>query len=384
MFLFGLLAAILGNCAIGTGQTLQKYALNHLASLTYLPRRRPNPATGIVPHAPAIPIATRLRNRTWLTGLLMTYLGEACGNWIALSFVSAAVVTPLGIVAVIVNAVLANRYLGEQVGRRQRRGYALVALGVLVVLIAAPKQAAGAEYTETSGEVLRECCGTRSFFMGLGILISAAGAVMTVLLNAARAGHSGFMRKSRAIGGKNADLYLHVAVCSLLGGITITCGKILSVLARLQATQRSLSIPAAEVVATTVSKNATATISASDTTIPAHVASNASAVFPLFCILVLLVCSIIATEYFRQQAYARYPVSRFQPLMYAGVNGCAVLSNVILFHELPTTSAFLRFFVLFGCGMTIISMGLKIAQKDDGPGAFNNVSSVPVKTARRA
>ncbi|KAI8591736.1 magnesium transporter [Geranomyces variabilis] len=301
---------------------------------------------------------TRVRDRSWVIGVLLTYLGEACGNWVALSFVSAAVVTPLGIVAVIVNAVLANRYCGERFGRSQVQGYVVVAAGVLIVLFAAPKDNPGASYAGTSTrDVLNDCCATRSFALGLGLLVSVAASMVAVLLAVTHGSNATLIRKSKASAGKHF-MALHVLACSVLGGITISCGKVLSIIARKQA----------EGVA--------------DSKAPAvpH-SSAASAVFPLICILALLVVSIAATEYVRQQAYARYPVSRFQPLVYAGINGVAVLSSVILFRELPTAAAFLRFAALFAVGMTVIVTGLKIAQGRSAPTLQKGGAAM--KTARR-
>jgi uncharacterized membrane protein len=58
--------------------------------------------------------------------------GEICGNWLALSLASAAVVTPMGIMSVVVNAVLAQRFLGEVVGREKRRGYYAIMVRPLI------------------------------------------------------------------------------------------------------------------------------------------------------------------------------------------------------------------------------------------------------------
>ena len=45
----------------------------------------------------------------------MTVIGEVFGNWAALSYLSPAAVTPLGAVSVIVNAILARRWLSETI-----------------------------------------------------------------------------------------------------------------------------------------------------------------------------------------------------------------------------------------------------------------------------
>eukprot|EP00842_Homolaphlyctis_polyrhiza_P000465 jgi/Hompol1/1419/HPOL_005518-RA len=80
----------------------------------------------------------RFKDRWLVLGLIMAYTGEI-GNWIALSLTSATLVTPLGIISVITNMFLAERYLGEHVTKKQRRGYLLALIGVLGILISAPK-----------------------------------------------------------------------------------------------------------------------------------------------------------------------------------------------------------------------------------------------------
>ena len=97
MYILGLLASTLGNIAIGTGQTCQKYALNKIGNKS-LPALHRSGAPKIVRRHTSIHIGTlieRIREPIWILGVLLSYFGEA-GNWIALSQVSAAMVTPLG------------------------------------------------------------------------------------------------------------------------------------------------------------------------------------------------------------------------------------------------------------------------------------------------
>ncbi|KNC97372.1 uncharacterized protein SPPG_07299 [Spizellomyces punctatus DAOM BR117] len=360
MFLLGLLAALLGNCAIGLGQTLQKHAINRIAALSYLPsarRRRPIPSNA----DPAISLATRARNRTWLLGLLLAYLGEACGNWVALSFVSAAVVTPLGIVSVIVNAVLAHKYLGEKITRRQRIGYGVVACGVLIILLAAPK---GGQLTKdptrppVPSQILDECCRTRSFFLGLATLVSSVLMLIYVLRS------TRYSKKWRDFLGKDYNLYLHVAICSLFGAVTVTCGKVLSVLARVRAMSAT-------------SSGAHVAVANATTGAAGEVTSSTGVATPVLAMILVIGMSVMGLELFRQRALTHYPVSRFQPMLFATFNGCAVMSNVLLFHEIPTISGLIQFFAIFGVGMTVILMGLRTAQQSDGStslapaGSFN-------------
>jgi hypothetical protein len=95
-FYIGLLSTIIGSVSIGSGmthlmlgQTLQKYALNKM--IQSLPRMHQTDQQ--------VPISERLQDWRWIVGVLLTltmanssYFGE-CGNWYALSLVSASIVT---------------------------------------------------------------------------------------------------------------------------------------------------------------------------------------------------------------------------------------------------------------------------------------------------
>ena len=162
MFLVGLLAALLGNCVIGVGQALQKYALNRIhpsATLSPPSHRRKSKSS---PTSTAKSLSSlfqpsavsssssssstslhRVQSPYWLLGMAMTYLGELCGNWVGLAYASAAVVAPLGVVSVVVSAVLAQRWLKEDISRRQREAFGWMLIGVLLILVAAPRGASG-------------------------------------------------------------------------------------------------------------------------------------------------------------------------------------------------------------------------------------------------
>src|SRR5205085_665519 len=78
---------------------------------------------------------SRITDKTWLLGILLVYFGELCGNWVALSLIPASVVTPLGILGVVVNAVLARFILSEQITFRQQIGYIWILSGVLTTIL---------------------------------------------------------------------------------------------------------------------------------------------------------------------------------------------------------------------------------------------------------
>src|SRR3954454_17792049 len=124
-FFWGLTAALAGNSIIGLGNCLQKYALTRGAALSTSPQdsnRNDTLSNPLLPTTSPVPGSySRFKDRTWFVGISLVYLGELCGNWVALSLIPASVVTPLGILGVVVNAMLAKFLLDEQISFRQTK-----------------------------------------------------------------------------------------------------------------------------------------------------------------------------------------------------------------------------------------------------------------------
>ena len=56
-------------------------------------------------------LKARIKDPLWIFGIALTYFGEIFGNWFALSYISPAIVTPLGIFSVILAAALSSMYV---------------------------------------------------------------------------------------------------------------------------------------------------------------------------------------------------------------------------------------------------------------------------------
>ncbi|KAK5669955.1 hypothetical protein BDV3_004061 [Batrachochytrium dendrobatidis] len=361
MFLGGLAAAVVGSVCIGSGQTLQKYALNRIAQ-QHLPTQT---ATMQKRHGNPIYAGTtgfeRFSDRLWLIGISLSYFGEL-GNWAALSLASAAVVTPLGIVSVLTNVFLAQYFLEEHITNRQRRGYMFVLAGVFGILIVAPK--GESSLGSSISEILSSCARPGMVNSFTFLFIAIVLLIYQIFVNQVH------------------KITLYVAVCSLFGTLTITSAKILSLLMRLPPTKTFVS-KANE----TMWLSNTSTMDF-DTTLP-HTPLLGSEKIPLVGLLeqkdfektlksnslviataylaltLIIVMSIGGQEFFKQQALGRFPVSRFQPMLYAGFNGCVVLSSVLLFGETESGLQTFLFIVSFGICMSAIVMGISIVQKDD-------------------
>ncbi|KAJ1884537.1 hypothetical protein LPJ81_007074, partial [Coemansia sp. IMI 209127] len=188
-YLIGFSAAVLGNVVIGAGQCMQKYALNKLQREWEAQRAigleggdmftGGSTTTGsraaAAMHSSALDMRSRsgstslaargsrrqagdahkqmaedgprarYTSKTWIVGLLLNYAGEIFGNSVALSYLSASVVAPLGIISVLVNLVLAERFIGERITPNQRYGFSVIMAGVGLILLVAPRKPAAAD-----------------------------------------------------------------------------------------------------------------------------------------------------------------------------------------------------------------------------------------------
>ncbi|KAJ3087547.1 hypothetical protein HK102_010816 [Quaeritorhiza haematococci] len=347
MFIIGLLAALLGSCIIGVGQTIQKYALNRLQGDAGSGGRLPSPSPkvkrkGKRSTSPA-QRSSRFKDPFWLLGMFLTFLGEMF-----------AIVMPLGIVAVVVNAILAERYLGEVI----RNGYLLIGIGVLCILSAAPK--GEANIGSTVAEVLKNCT-SPGFVVGLSALcIFQTFLIYQLLVNR-----------------RETELWLYVVVASLFGAVTVICGKMISVLARL-GVSKIQNVAAASASATAVASTALpvlakagaeATASALDQNLstlqPLQSAPSVPIVSPIAILVVMIVGAVFGAEFFKQKALERFPTSRFGPLAYAGFNICGVLTSVLLFREIPNYLGIMKFFTIFIASMGAIFAGIRLIHSEE-------------------
>ncbi|KAJ1645706.1 hypothetical protein J3B02_000201 [Coemansia erecta] len=381
-YLFGLSAAILGNVVIGTGQCLQKYGLNRLqrewdnkramyleggassgilsgtpvhaggyayastsasmfgagsssvdirsrsGSVTAQPMlgragRAGQPLTGISESGPR----ARYTSKAWVAGLALNYLGEMFGNSLALSYLSASVVAPLGIISVIVNMFLAERFLNERITQNQRFGFMVIMAGVGLILLVAPRRSAAEDAVQFVEAVSQS--GVLGFF-GLVYVIQAA------LISLIRAGHR--------------SLFLYVLVASLFGSMNVMASKMLTMFVRLKMAFAGIPNPADiafyGAIGAEMARPAVWFL-----TVPQIIAALGMGL------------SIVGQESFRQQALGRYPVMQFQPVFFATFNVVATLASLLLFRELDGWAHAVLFFAVFFTGIAVIVYGSRFLQK---------------------
>jgi hypothetical protein len=228
-------------------------------------------------------------------------------RWL-LGITSTAVVAPLGSVAILMSGFLATKYLDEKITRRNRRGYFLLILGVLCVLFVAPKSA-----NALTAEELLIQMDQLTFKIYLALIITG-GLVLVWDLRTE----------------KNQRVSKYVLVSSILGSVTIMCGKATSVFLRL-----------------TIEGN-----------------SQFANLFP-FLLIALLVASAVGQEYFKQQAITKYDASKFWPTFFASFNFFAVTLSLILYpHD---EQNMLIFALFYSVGIMLILQGSIDTQKKFDP-----------------
>ncbi|KAJ1662069.1 hypothetical protein IW140_005701 [Coemansia sp. RSA 1813] len=364
-YLIGFSAALLGNVVIGGGQCMQKYALNklereweaqrelgleggdmftgsststgnaalrHTSALDMRSRSGSTSASARIgsranTHAAQEGPRARYTSKTWVLGLLLNYAGEIFGNSVALSYLSASVVAPLGIISVLVNLVLAERFIGERITRNQRYGFSVIMAGVGLILLVAPRKSAAADVLQFVELV------SMSGILGL---FGTLYIVQAVLISMIRSGRQ--------------SLFLFVVVASLFGAMNVMVSKILTTFMRLKMTFSAIPNPADIVF---------------------YGAMQAQLARPLVLFLtgpqilagVVMGISIVGQESFRQQALGRYSVMQFQPVFFATFNVVATLAGLFLFKELDGLAHAVLFFSVFSVGIALILYGSRFLQK---------------------
>ena len=281
----------------------------------------------------------------WLGGICLSYLGEA-GNILALSYVSAAVVAPLGIFSVLTNLYLAQTFLGEYMSDEQKNGYYLVLMGVFGILLCAPKTSPMSPWGASIDDVVSAFFTFRFLVPVVVILVSQSFVLFRI-----------FIQKSHRI-------MMYVISSALFTTMSITCIKLISVV------HHVASLPAPVLNSTSIANlNSTVT---NDTIVsdavlqPSTQSTGISTKNPVIALTVVIMVSSISQELVKQQAYARFPISRFTTMMYAVLNGCVVLSSVIIFQEIHNFVGMLFFLCVFGVCMYSIAVGLSTVQDGNG------------------
>jgi len=230
----------------------------------------------------------------------LNIVGEACGNFVALSYASASVVAPLGAVSLVVNGLLAQSVLGEHISRRNQLGYLYLILGVFMLVAIAPQSTHA-----LSVEELADHLTTPSFLVYLAVLV-AVGAYLSVA----------FVRR------RLRSPESHVLLAAVLGAFSVLCSKTLSVLLRLSFVDGQ---------------------------------SQFASILP-YGFLVVFVVSAVSLEVVKQSAITLFDASCFWPLFFAGFNLIGISFSLVLSQELAGGGV-LTYAVGFVIGLLLMWQG---------------------------
>ncbi|UJR33922.1 hypothetical protein I4U23_021341 [Adineta vaga] len=139
----------------------------------------------------------------WWAGLISMGIGEAC-NFAAYGFAPASVVTPLGALSVLVSALMAVRFLNENLSTLGKIGCLLTISGSIILVIHAPKDNDVNSLLDFSERI-----GSAEF---LFFSLFTCGVILLLIFHYAP-----------RLGTQYVSIY--ILICSLLGAFTVTACK---------------------------------------------------------------------------------------------------------------------------------------------------------------
>lgn len=136
--LVGIASAVCGNLVISIALNVQRYAhlrLKENENSQHLPKNSAR--------MPSSHKATYFRSRLWWLGALLMTVGET-GNFLAYGFAPASIVSPLGVLALVSNCIVAPIFFNERITRRNLTGVGITVLGILFIIVSVqPPSATG-------------------------------------------------------------------------------------------------------------------------------------------------------------------------------------------------------------------------------------------------
>lgn len=354
--------AVLGNCFIGIGQIIQKWSIlkkNEIRDGTLFPVKD---FCGYSASGSPVPPYTRW----WLLGICMSYSGEVLANGVGLAFAPAGIISPLGMISVLVNVVAARWWLGEPMKSQQLRGYFVIFCGVSCLLtVALVSQATVVLVPDVAGllSVLNR------FSWAFASLISIAVIIAFLILIQV-----------------NENILSFVVSAACFASVTLLSTKFLSLLLRhLSSSSTDTSHPnsySAEASSSPLpsihlTEDKITYSTESETTHTAPIQYYVT--FSIFLLVIVLVTCTLLQEFVKQSAIRRFPVSKFQPLLYAAINGISTLSSVWVFKEIPDGHPMQWIFFLIGFSFAFVLLWIGADLLARSQGDLHSLDTPPPK-----
>jgi len=293
----GLLLALSGTLAIGTSFVITKKGLNDAASRNSSINASEN--------------LSYLRNPIWWGGIVTMVVGEVA-NFAAYTFAPPILVTPLGAFSVLVGAILASLFLGEELGHLGRIGSTLCLLGSLIIVVHAPED----KEVQTVDEILHFAIQPGFLLYCLTVLVFTLVMVYYV---------------SPRYGKRNPVVY--ISICSLVGSISIMAIKGFGIALKLTWNgNNQLTHPSTYVFA-----------------------------------IVVIVCIMVQMNYFNK-ALDTFSTNVVNPMYYVGFSTATIIASLILFRGFNTSDYVNIMSLIAGFIITFLGVHLlNLSRKSESP-----------------
>lgn len=292
----GLTIAVLGNSLIGVSYVVKKHGLN------------------IMDHS--TPVAY-LKQPIWWLGLATMVLGEI-GNFAAFAKAPAIQVTPMGALAVFVNALLSRLVLQEYISPKGYIGMVLCVVGTILIVLYAPAEHPIENVSEI--ETMMNHVAFKSYVVGV---LATVTTMVTMEIKYAT--------------GTRYHLF-YIFLCSVVGSMVVICIKGIGV----------------AVVATASGRNQFNLLWANRLT---------------YCFIVGMVICLVSQVFFLNRALEVWGASAVVPVLYVAYTSCTLIGTQCLYHNMHETSTFAWALVITGCLINFVGVlivGKDISVPEDG------------------
>ncbi|KAG8884151.1 hypothetical protein FRB97_005134 [Tulasnella sp. 331] len=243
-----------------------------------------------------------LKSPLWWTGMTMMIMGELC-NFAAYAFVDAIVVTPMGALSVVICAILSSIFLKETLTFFGWMGCFLCIIGSIIIALNGPQEQAVSTINQF-----------QDLFLSAGFLVFASvliiGSLVIIFYFAPKYGKK--------------NMIWYIAVCSMIGGISVSCIQGLGA-----------------AIITTAQGN-----------------SQFKQWFTYFLIFFVTV-TLLTEIYYLNVALALFNTAMVTPTYYVIFTACTLITSVVLYQGLKATVTSILTVVM---GFFVICAGIIILQ----------------------
>ena len=293
----GVLCAIAGNVLNGVSFQMQRYV-----------------------HANNARRESYVKFPLWWIGLICMLTGEI-GNMIAYGLAPASLVSPLGVVGIVANAILSRVFLKEVIPTRGVIGIVCSVAGSVLVVLGAPE-------SDVSTSIFDNVVSWQGFGLLCGVLLGCA-----YIMNP--------LRLSIAISDDFSNTYVvcYCTVCSLCGAVTVTSSKVVST-----------------ALAQAVNGDYTE-FTSSRTCWLTYTLAISMIIFNIYQIQVLNIALI------------HFESTQVMPVYYIIFTSVSIATGMVLFHE-TSFDPIIQKALLFICGVALAFVGVYLINSEKTPATF--------------